>query len=184
MTHDAKLGKGLGTGMFYHAPAGTALPESPLASLGAQWTHVGDVSQDGISLNPNMSATDFKNWANRIVRSVLTESSAEIPVPVIDTTEESLKTVVGAENVTVVAASSAHGKLVKANLSLDALPEEEAYLFLMKDGDDAIAIGCTHGQIKSIDAVAFQPYNLITWTPTITALGDGWQMIVDDGQTA
>ena len=53
----------------------------------------------------------------------------------------------------------------------------------MKDDDDAIAIGCTEGQITEMDSVTFEPGATINWVPTITAINDGWKIILDDGQT-
>ena len=50
---DTKLGLGLATGMFYHAPAGTALPTYPSEQLNAAWVKVGDVSDAGIMLALN-----------------------------------------------------------------------------------------------------------------------------------
>ena len=183
-THDTKLGLGLATGMFYHAPAGTALPSYPGESLAAAWKKVGDVSADGITLGLDKSAENLKNWANQIKRVILTDHTETIQAPIMDTTAETLKTVLGAANVTTTAATSAHGVLVEANLSASSLPEEEAFLFLMKDDDDMIAIGCTNGQITAVDNVTFAPSGAIVWTPTITACGTGFVMITDDGQTS
>ena len=39
-THDAKLGIGKASGMFFHAPAGTALPTYPTETLANAWKHV------------------------------------------------------------------------------------------------------------------------------------------------
>lgn len=185
MNHDAKLGIGLATGMFYHAEAGTALPSSPLASLGASWEKVGDVDVSGITLNFNMNTQSFRNWANKVKRSAVTDYSGDVAVPIMDTTEESLTTVFGKDKVQAIPANSTHGKQVKVDLSMGELPPEEAYLFLMKDGDDAIMIGCTTGQIKNIDEVAMEPTNLIKWRPTIEAHldsnGKEWVMLMDDG---
>ena len=180
--HDAKLGLGLATGMFYHAASGTSLPSYPLATLSG-WTKVGDVSSDGISLSLGKSTSDFRTWANEIKRTALTEHNEDITVPIMDTTKEALKTVFGSAAVTTTAATSSHGNLVSVEMSEGELPDEEAYLFLMKDGDDTIMIGTTRGQIKAVADVAFQPGALITWTPTITGLGDGWKLITDDGDT-
>ena len=180
---DTKLGIGLSTGMFYHAPAGTALPTSPADTLDAAWTHVGDVSNDGITLTFNKSTINLRNWANVIKRVIMTEHSETVQSPVMDTTTETLKAVVGSENVTVTAATSTHGAITKVNLSDGDLPPEEAFLWIMKDGDDMIAIGCTHGQVSAVDNVSFAPGSAINWTPTITAMGDdGFQLIMDDGQ--
>ena len=180
-SNDTKLGIGLATGMFYHAPAGTALPTYPLETLANTWKKVGDVSSDGITLNLEKTITTLRNWANQAKRNMLTEHNETIQAGIMDTTQEVLETVIG--STTVVAASSSHGALIKASITQGALPQEEAYLFLMKDGDDSIAIGTSYGQITAMDSVTFAPGDAIKWTPTITALQSGWQIILDDGQT-
>lgn len=170
---DVKIGLGLSTGMFYHAPAGTSLPTSASATLPSTWVHVGDVSDAGITLALNKSATNLKNWANQIKRVILTDHSETIQAPIMDTTEEALKTVVGAANVTTA------NDVTTVNLSDGDLPPEEAFLWLMKDGDDMIMIGCTHGQVSAVDNVSFAPGAAINWTPTITAMGDGFKLLLE-----
>lgn len=182
-THDTKLGIGYESGMFYHAPAGTSLPTYPTETLAAAWKEVGDVSGDGITLTLDKSTENLRNWANKIKRVIVSEHTETVQAPIMDTTEETLTTMLGEDAVSHTAATSAHGKLVTASLSQDNLPEEEAFLFIMKDEDDCIAIGCEKGQITAMENVTFAPGAAITWTPTITALEDGWQLIMDDGQT-
>ena len=170
---DVKLGLGLATGMFYHAPAGTALPTDPTAAIPATWTHVGDVSDAGITLALNKSTTNIKNWANKIKRVLLTDHSETIQSPIMDTVEEALKTVMGEANVT-----TANG-VTTVNLSDGDLPPEEAFLWVMKDGDDMMMIGCSHGQVSAVDNVTMAPGAAINWTPTITAMGDdGFKFIM------
>lgn len=181
---DVKLGTGLATGMFYHAPAGTELPQYPAEKLNSAWTHVGDVTDAGITLATNKSVTNLRNWANAVKRVIMTENSETVQSPIMDTTEEVLKTVVGAENVTSAAAATGHGKLTTVNLSPADLPEPEAFLWIMKDGDAMIAIGCTKGQISAVENVTFAPNAGITWTPTITALEGGMKLILDEGPQA
>lgn len=170
---DVKLGLGNATGMFYHATAGTALPTDPTAAIDTQtWTHVGDVSDAGLTLALDKSVENLRNWANVIKRVIMTEHSETIQSPIMDTTEESLKAVVGAGNVTTTSG------VTKVNLSDGELPPEEAFLWLMKDGENMIMIGCTHGQVSAVDNVSFAPGAAINWTPTITAMGDGFQMLI------
>lgn len=172
---DVKLGLGLATGMFYHAPAGTALPTDPSATLANTWVHVGDVSDAGITLALNKTATNLKNWANKIKRVIMTDHSETIQSPIMDTVEEALKTVVGESNV-----SKASG-VVTVNLSDGELPPEEAFLWVMKDGDDMMMIGCSYGQVSAVDNVTFAPGAAINWTPTITAMGnDGFKLIMKE----
>lgn len=172
---EVKLGLGLATGMFFHAPADTALPTDPTATLDAAWTHVGDVSDAGITLGLNKSTTNLRNWANAVKRVIMTEHSETIQVPIMDTTEESLKTVVGADNVSV------SNNVITVNLSAGNLPPEEAFLWVMKDGDDMMMIGCSRGQVSSVDNVTFAPGDPIRWTPTITAMGEeGFKLIMSE----
>ena len=172
---DVKLGTGLATGMFYHAPAGTALPTDPTDTLTSDWVHVGDVSDAGITLSIDKSTENLRNWANAVKRVILTEHSETIQAPIMDTTEESLKTVMGADNVTKT------NGVIAVNLSSGKLPDEEAFLWVMKDGDDMIMIGCTRGQVSAVESVTFAPGSAINWTPTITAMGeDGFQLIMKD----
>lgn len=171
---DVKLGLGLATGMFYHAPAGTALPTSLSTAPTTPWAHVGDVTSDGITLALEKSVENLRNWANVIKRAIVTDHTETVQSPIMDTTAESLKAVFGDENVT-----AANDK-VTVNLSAADLPEQEAFLWIMKDGDDMMAIGCTHGQVTAVDNVSFAPGSAINWTPTITAMGDdGFQLIME-----
>ena len=185
MTHDVNLGIGNYaeegvTGMFYHAPAGTALPAYPSATLTQAWAEVGAVSGDGITFNSNWSFEKLKDWAKKTKRTLPSDDSGTVSVPVIDTTEESFKTVFGEKNVTVTAANNQHGKLISVDFTSESMPDSEAYMFLMKDGDDMIMIGTTEGFITELAEVAFQPDAAITWNPTISA--DKWTIQKDDGQ--
>lgn len=172
---EVKLGLGLATGMFFHAPADTALPTDPTATLDAAWKHVGDVSDAGITLELSKSTTNLRNWANAVKRVIMTEHSETIQAPIMDTTEESLKTVVGADNVSV------SSNVITVNLSAGNLPPEEAFLWVMKDGDDMMMIGCSRGQVSSVDNVTFAPGDPIRWTPTITAMGEeGFKLIMSE----
>ena len=170
---DTKLGLGLATGMFYHAPAGTALPTDPTEQIDTQtWKHVGDVSDAGITLALEKSVTNLRNWANVIKRVIMTEHSETVQSPIMDTTEESLKAVVGAANVTKA------NDVVTVNLSDGELPPEEAFLWVMKDGDDMMMIGCTNGQVSAVENVTFAPNAAINWTPTVTAMGEGFKLLM------
>ncbi len=182
-SNNAKLGIGNATGMFYHAPAGTALPSYPLEPLDSAWKEVGDVAADGITLNTDKTTSVIRNWANEVKRVIQTEHTETIAATIMDTTQEVLETILGEGKTTVVEPGSGHGRLIKASLTQGSLPDPEAYLFLMKDGDDCIAIGTEDGQITAMSSVVFAPGDTIKWVPTITAMNEGWQIILDDGQS-
>lgn len=186
MTHNVNLGIGNyaesgTTGMFYHAPAGTELPTYPGETLASAWVEVGAISVDGITFTSNKTSDNLKNWANKIERLLPGEDAGQVSAPIIYTTEEAMKTVFGEDAVTVTAATTEHGKLVKVDFKQGDTSDEEAFLFLMKDGDDMIMLGTTKGFVSELADVAFQPNEAISWEATITA--DHWVLVKDDGQT-
>lgn len=172
MNYDVNMGIGAATGMFFHAPEGTALPEYPSAQLPAAWKEGGMVSEDGITFSPAREADTLKNWAKKIVRLLPSEDNPTVEAPLITSTVETLKTVFGAENVTVVEAAAGHGETTTIEINPNKLPGKEAFIFLMKDGDDLIMLGTDSGAIKSVADVAMEPSGAITWTVKIEA--DTW----------
>ena len=177
-----KLGAGLATGMFFHAPAGTALPTYPTETLAEAWEEVGYVSQDGISWHHGRSGEPLKDWSNTIRRILDSTDDKTVTVPIISSTKEVLKTIFGADNVDETAATTGHGKLLSVSSEDGIMSGAESFLFLMKDGDDAIALGTTNGFVSALDDITFAPGSTITWNATINM--SNWTLIMDDGQVA
>ena len=173
------VGAGLATGMFFTAPKGTALPAYPGEALGAGWTEVGAITEDGITLSlPNGDV--IRNWALVAERKINTENG-QITAPIMYTTKKVLETLFGSNNVTHVAASSSHGNLDSVELAPDVSAEPAAFLFLMKDGDKLAMLGSSDALITEIGDVSFTPSEGATWEATI----DGtWTFMVDDGDIA
>lgn len=180
MTYDVNLGIGLATGMAYHAPAGTALPTYPGEQLVEAWKEIGAVSEDGISYGMNHSLTPLRNWAKQIERLMAADGDATIKAPFMDTTQETLETLFGAENVKTEAATADHGALISITIGPDTMPGAEAFLFLMKDGDDMIMIGSSRAHVTAVDDIAFAPNSAIIWNATISA--KDWTIVKDNGQ--
>lgn len=174
------LGAGAVTGMFYHAPKGTALPTHPTDTLAEAWKEVGYVSEDGITWHHGRSAESLKDWSNTIRRQHQSQDDKTVTVPIISTTKEVLETIFGAGNVVSAVATAAHGNLVSVEVKEGTLSGEEAFLFLMKDGDDAFMLGTTSGFITTLDDISFAPGAAITWNATVS--GNSWVFMKDDGQ--
>jgi len=174
------LGAGAASGMFFHAPANTALPTYPTETLSSAWKEVGFVAEDGITWHHGRSADPLKDWSNSIRRQLQSDPTGTVTAPVISTTAEVLKTIFGASNVVETAANTSHGKLVKIEVKEGVMSGEEAFLFLMKDGDDTIMLGTTKGMITTLDDISFAPGSAITWNGTVS--GDAWVFLKDDGQ--
>ena len=180
MTHDVNLGIGLATGMAFHAPKGTALPTYPGEALAEAWKEIGAVSEDGIEYGMNHSMDPLRNWAKEIERLLPADGDTTIKAPFMDTTKETLETLFGAENVVETAATQTHGKLLSITIGPDTMPEAEAFLFLMKDGDDMIMIGSTNATVTAVDDISFAPNSAIIWNATISS--KSWTIVKDNGQ--
>ena len=174
-TNKVNLGIGMATGMFYTAPAGTALPASPLDTLAADWELAGAVSADGIGWTPNKD-----NWAKIVERLVAGDEGGTVGASLMYTTEDTLKVIFGDDNVTVPAATATHGKLISVTVEPGVSASPKAFLFLMKDGDDTILLGTENGILRDVDAVTFAPTEAINWATTIEAAA--WTLVKDDGQ--
>lgn len=175
------LGIGKASGMFFHGPAGTALPTSPMEELATGWKQVGYIDEGGITWHHGRSADPLKDWSNSIRRQIQSDATGTVSAPIISTTQEVLETIFGADNVTVTAATTDHGSIVGVEVKEGVMSGEEAFLFLMKDGVDTMLLGTTRGFVTNLDDISFAPGSAITWGATISA--DAWTFIKDDGQT-
>lgn len=181
-TNKVNLGIGLATGMFYTAPAGTALPASPLDSLGSSWTEVGAVTSDGITWSIGKDSEPLRNWAKEVERLVASDEGGTVSAPLMYTVAETLKLIFGEDNVTETAATASNGNITSVTVAPGVSAAPAAYLFLMKDGDDMLMLGTSKGILRDVDDISFAPTEGITWNTTIEAAS--WTFTKDDGQTA
>lgn len=170
-----------GTTLTYSGTTLVASDKVVITYYVSAWRLVGDISQDGLTVATDKSVNNLYNWANVLKRVIMTDHSETIQAPVMDTTEDTMKAILGADNVSVTAASGSHGATIDCKLSASTLPDPKAFLFIMKDGDDTMALGMSEGQITAVDNVSFAPNAAIIWKPTITALGDGLHFISEEG---
>ena len=170
---------GKATGMFFTAPKGTAAPATPGTAPGADWSLVGDISEDGISLKLP-SGEVLRNWALVAKRKINTENGA-ITAPIMDTTQKVLETLFGEKNVTTEAASSSHGKISSVELAPDAVADGAAYLFLMKDGDTLAMLYSGDALITEIADISLTGTAAAIWNTTIAGT---WTFSIDDGQVS
>lgn len=173
-SNEVQLGGGYASGMFYTAPANTALPAYPGDDLTA-WTRVGDIDADGITFTPRDSDT-LKNWAGQPKRVIPGADPATVKAKIMDTTKSALTAVFG--TVTETAADQDHGTLL--TIDMDSKPSNAAFLFVMKDGDDMKILGTSNGLVSELGDVTFKNDEAIEWDVTIQ--GD-WTLVCDDGQT-
>ena len=175
-TNAVNVGKGRASGMFYVAPAGTAIPTT-LSAIPSAWEEVGFISEDGMELQLSRDVEDIKDWSNTIRRTVLTDHDEKASGSCISTTAAALAELFGSSNVTI------SGSTITVDLSATELPPAKAYLFVMKDGDDLMCFGCSNGQISVADNVSFTAGDGIEWPFEITAQSGGMKFVKVSGAT-
>lgn len=178
------------TGAIKHAPLGTAIPtlsDITKAAVSINSAFTGDeyVSEDGLTLSPNMSTTDVKDWSGATVRKLLESFDGTLSWTMISTNESALSIAFGEDHVTSVTATTAHGAQTMASLGA-YLPEEQAWVFLMKDGDARIVIAVPDGQITQVGEVTFASNAAVGWAVTLSCYPDSSgnciYIMTDDGQ--
>ena len=178
------------TGAIKHAPLGTPLPT--LSSIKAATGVALDsafkgneyVSEDGLTLAPNISTSDIKDWSGTTVRKVLESFDGTLSWTMISTNAEAMKVAFGSENVTENAATSEHGTQTSTALGAE-LPERQSFVFLMKDGDARIVILVPEGQVTEISEVTFASNAAVGWGVTLSCYPDSNNksiyIMTDDG---
>lgn len=173
------------TGAVAFAPTTATLPTDAGAALDAQtWTDGGYVSEDGVSVTPNYSTTDIKDWSKGAVRTLLNEFTGELTFAFIQTDYASLVALFGAENVTKVNATTTHGEQITVKMGARMAPAK-AWVFSMKDGDARVRIVLPNAQPVMDGSLTFVADEPITWGINLkcnaNANGDNIIIMTDDG---
>ena len=174
-----------------HAPVGTTMPtladvKNSGVTINQAFTGNEYVSEDGLTLTPSISTADIKDWSGAVVRKVLESFDGTLSWKMISTNAGSLGVAFGSNHVTTSAASTTHGSQVKANIGAH-LPDPQAWLFLIKDGDARIIIEVPNGQITEVSETTFNPNKAVGWSVTLScypdANGESIYILTDDGVT-
>jgi hypothetical protein len=175
----------LTTGPILSAPRGTALPSSIAAVLDPAFEDSGYISEDGLTLTPERSTEQVRDWSGSVVRELLTEFSAKLAWAHLETNEGSLKNYLGDDNVSVTAASATEGKRITALLRGTEMPRKP-WVFKIKDGEARVLIVVPDGQVSETGEVAFVKSGALTWPVTMStypdAAGVNVYIYLDDGQ--
>lgn len=180
------------TGAIKHAPLGTVIPtlaDIKKAGVTINSAFEGDeyVSEDGLTLSPSMSTTDVKDWSGATVRKLLESYDGTLHWTMISTNKGALSIAFGKDHVTSVTAGTDHGAQTMAALGA-YLPEEQTWIFLMKDGDARIVIAVPDGQITAVGDVVFASNAAIGWDVTLSCYpdenGNSIYIMTDDGVVA
>jgi hypothetical protein len=175
----------LTTGPILSAPRGTPLPTAVDDELDAAFEDSGYISEDGLTLTPERSTEQVRDWSGSVVRELLTEFAAKLAWAHLETNEQALRNYLGDDNVTVTAATSTEGKRITALLKGTEMPRKP-YVFKIKDGDARVLIVVPDGQVSETGEVSFVKSSALTWPVTLATYPDSEGVNVyiylDDGQ--
>lgn len=172
------------TGAVAVADVGVTPPTDARTALGSAWDDGGYVDENGISLAVTRNTTPIRDWSKSVVRNLLTEYNGAVNCNFLQVDEFSAKRMFGEDNVTVTAATSAHGVQMKVEIG-SQLPPIEAFCFSMKDGDARVRAFIPRGQFTDVNQIDFKPDagNVIGGTIATYDDGTGHSIYVmyDDG---
>lgn len=113
----------MATGAIRVAPLGTTGPTSATSALDAAFIDLGYVGVDGFTEKNDRKTDNKRSFGGKVVKVLQSEFNASIEVTLLESTSaDVLKTVFGASNVTVTAATSTHGVQVTVKKNSKRLP--------------------------------------------------------------
>ena len=174
------------TGAVAHAETSATMPSDARSALSSDWTDNGYVSEDGVSVTPNYSTVEIKDWSRSTVRTLLDEFTGEVSFAYIQTDYASLVSIFGASNVTKTDASATHGEQITVKIGARMAPAK-AWCFSMKDGDARVRIVLPNAQPVLDGDLSFVANEPIRWALRLKcnadANGDNIIILTDDGET-
>lgn len=181
----------LTTGAITCAPLGTKLPDlkdiTPAkVTLDEAFKDAGYANEDGISVTPDYSTSDIKEWGGSTVRRVLEQFTGEIAFTMIQIDESSFKIAFGDDHVTATPADASHGNQLKAAIGAH-LPDRKTWVFKMKDGAARMLILVPDGQVTALDEISFNATDPVAFAVTLSCYadekGNSIYILTDDGVT-
>lgn len=173
------------TGAILSAALGATLPATAVDTLDVEFVDSGYINEDGLTLTPERSTANIKDWSGTIVRTILEEFNGTLSWGHLEVNEEALKVAFGDANVTVTAASASHGKQISVAIGAYEMPRK-SWVFRMKDGDNRIMVLVPDGQITETGETTFTKSNAISLPVVLScypdADGNSIYIYTDDGK--
>ena len=156
------------SGGVWVAPLGTTLPTDATTALGASFTCLGYVSEDGLENENEMDVSDIKAWGGNIVYRSLTELTDNFSFALIESENvDVLKNVYGDNNVTVDGSGN-----IKVDIKAED-PQEKIWVFeLALRGGRAKRIVIPDGAVTSRETITYNDSDAIAYGITVSAYPD------------
>lgn len=163
------VGSGLKVaGYAFRAPLGAdaPIPTDEKTSLDPKFVNQGLVSQEGVTVSPEASTEEIKEWNGVTVRVVKSEYGVKVTLELMMHSAEQAKTAFGDANVTV-----SDDGLVTIRHNAEARMQG-AWVFELKDGDARSRIVLPNAEIPSPPERSFTSGDVVRLPLEITAYPD------------
>lgn len=164
---NVSVGKPLGAGGLYWAPAGTTLPTDATTELDAKFKTLGYVNEDGLVNGVDSDTTDIKEWGGATVLKVADSRDETFEYTLIEAgSVDALKHVYGDANVTEKAGA------ITITHNGAPLPHGVFVAEIMLSGGFVKRIVVPDGQVTEVDSVTYKRDEAIGYKATLTAYPD------------
>ncbi len=175
------------TGAILTGPETDVIPEGIDDFVDTGLEDSGYVNEDGVTIAPSESTETIRDWSLATIRRVLTEFDGTISWTHLELSVNALKNYMGDDNVTVKAATTAHGEQTRAAIRAGQRPIK-AWHFKIKDGARRVRVFVPHGQVTERGEIPLTASGAVTLPVTLSAYpdaaGNSIYIYTDDGVKA
>lgn len=172
---NVSAGKPAVSGAIYRATrsANLTIPTTAGATLSADYKCMGYISEDGLKNNMSIDSDKVVAWGGDTVLPFEKSRQDDFSFTMLEVlNEDVLKSVFGASNVTVTAATTTAPKSIAINVDSDE-QEEAVWVFdMIMRGNNPKRIVVPYGKITDIGEITYKDDEAVGYDVTVTALAD------------
>lgn len=173
---NVSAGKPAVSGAIYRAArtASLQIPTTAAATLSSDFKCMGYISEDGLKNNMSMDTDKVVAWGGDTVLPFEKGKQDEFSFKMLEVlNEDVLKSVFGAGNVAVTAATSTAPKSIAINVDSDE-QEEAVWVFdMLLRGNNPKRIVVPYGRITDIGEINYKDDEAVGYDVTLLAVADG-----------
>lgn len=143
------------TGGLLKGTSASILPTDASTALDNTFVPLGYVGDSGVKIKADVSTTDKRAWGGQIIKTVKTDSGAEVEFTLAEVLNvDALKAAYGEDAVVVTPATELKGGTVTLTFKGD-LPDPAPYVVEARDGDTRIRVLVPNLAIKDLPGWQF-----------------------------
>ena len=172
---NVSTGKPNVSGAIYRAARTGSLtvPTSASASLSSDYKCLGYISEDGVTNDLSMETDKVKAWGGDTVLVFQTDKGDTFKFKLLETlNEDVLKTIFGASNVTVTAATTTAPKSIAINVNSEEQEEAVWVIDMIMRGNNPKRIVIPYGKITEMGEITYKDNEAVGYDVTITGTAD------------